>query len=105
MPYLFDGTVYKRIVILGDQYDSDMKYLAAVAKIEIQKFLVITLIKKKGRPIRDPYMHILEEASALFYLYLSANIPPPIELVSPPKNNMLAIIIPNSDLNLGKFYK
>lgn len=101
LPYLFDGTVCKSIVILGDQYDSEIKYLTAVAKIEIQKFYVNTLIKKKGRPINDPYIHILEEASAFFYLNLSANIPPPIELVSPPKNNMAAIIIPNSDLKLG----
>jgi hypothetical protein len=50
-------------------------------------------------------MHIFEEASLLFYLNLSASTPPPIELVSPPKNNMAAIIIPYSCLNLGKFYK
>jgi hypothetical protein len=37
-PYLFEGTVCKRIVRFGEQYDSEIKYLTAVAKIEIQKF-------------------------------------------------------------------
>lgn len=105
LPYLFDATVCKSIVILGDQYDSEIKYLTAVAKIESQKFLVKTLIKKKGKPTRDPYIHIFAEASAFFDLNLSANMPPPIELVSPPKNNIAAIIIPNSDLKFGKFYR
>ena len=82
-----------------------MKYLTAVADIEIQKFFVKTLIKKNGKPIREPYMHIFEDASGDFYLNLSARIPPPRELVSPPKKRIDAIIIPNSDLKVGKFYK
>ena len=48
-----------------------MKYLIAVADIEIQKFFVKTLIKKNGKPIREPYMHIFEDASGDFYLNLS----------------------------------
>ena len=102
---MFGGTVCKRIVIFGDQYVSETKNLTAVANIETQKFYVNTLIKKKGRPIRDPIMHIFEDASLLFYLNLSAKTPPPIELDSPPKNKIAAIIIPNSFLNPGKLYK
>ena len=87
---------------MGDQNVSDKKYLMAVAIIDIQKlFVVNTLIKKNGIPKRDPYIQILEAASGLFYENLSANIPPPIELESPPKNKIEAIIIPNWDLYSG----
>ncbi len=102
---MFGGTVCKRIVIFGDQYVSETKYLTAVANIETQKFYDSTLIKKIGRPIRDPIMHIFEAASLLFYSNLSAKTPPPIELVSPPKNKLAANNIPNSFLNPGKLCK
>jgi hypothetical protein len=60
-----------------------------------------TLIKNKGIPISDPNIQIFDNASGYLFYSLSARIPPPIELVRPPKNKIDAISTPYSDLYKG----